>query len=84
MGKYSRFWEMREGSKKRAADVFKCTGCGAVTDHPHGHNGEPDPSRCSAGCSSRAMVEDWKPGGVSRVYRHNFDSIFPNAPGAGV
>jgi hypothetical protein len=82
MGKYSRFWEMREGSKKHAVDVFKCTGCGAVTNHPLGHNGEPDVHRCHPGCPVHAS--DWRPGERDADYRKNFDRIFPAAPGAGV
>jgi hypothetical protein len=73
---------MREGSRKNNRQVFKCTGCGAVTDHPKGHDGEPDTHKCSHSCPSHSS--DWKPAEREGGYRKNFDRIFPKAPGAGV
>lgn len=82
MGRYDRYWEMREGSKKESREIFRCTDCGAVTAPANGHNGAPDPHRCAPGC--KCHTEDWQPGGASSAYKQNFDRIFPNAPGAGV
>lgn len=80
---YERYWEMTEGGPyDEGNEIFKCKDCGAETFSPDGHNGEPDPGQCRAGCCSRD--EDWAPGRVSRQYKVNFDRIFPNAPGAGV
>jgi len=82
-GKFDRFWEMREGGPYDSGEeVFKCKDCGAITYPQDGWNGEPDPHQCTAKC--QANHGDWRPGGVSRPYRQNFDTIFPNAPGAGM
>lgn len=86
MGKYDRFWEMREAagtaSDMKQHEVFRCTGCGAVTRPEDGWNGEPDPHKCSDQC--KCNHGDWNPGNVSNDFRQNFDRIFPNAPGAGL
>ena len=75
MGKYDHFWEMREGGPyDDGREVYKCTDCGAVTQPDAGWNGAPDPSLCREGCKSRRT--DWRPGGVSDAYRHNYDRIF--------
>jgi hypothetical protein len=80
---YDRYWEMKEGGPYDAGnEIFKCKDCGAETFPTEGHDGEPDPGHCREGCSSRD--EDWAPGRVSRVYKRNFDGIFPDALGAGV
>ena len=84
-GKKDQFWEMRTGGpydKTDAAEIFKCTGCGAETAPAQGWNGEPDRHKCAPGCPCQAG--DWKAGGVSSAFRRNFDTIFPNAPGAGL
>lgn len=80
MGKYSGYWEMREGSRKASREVFKCTGCGATTEHPAGFDGEPDVSHCAAHCPNAAG--DWRPGNRGDRYRVNFARIFPRSPGA--
>jgi hypothetical protein len=79
---YKKFWPMREGDKKNSREVFKCTGCGAVTEPANGHSGEPDKHRCRPGCGCAS--DDWNPGNASRDYKKNFDRIFPRAPGAGI
>ncbi len=80
-GRYDRYWEMFEGTKNGPKhEVFKCTGCGAVTYPEDGHNGAPDPSRCADHC--RHNHGDWKPGAHSDPYKVNFARIFPNSPGA--
>lgn len=86
MGKYDRYWEMTEGGPYdqdgEKNEIFKCKDCGGETFPDEGHNGEPDPEACHAGCKSRS--EDWMPGRLSRLYKMNFDRIFPDALGAGV
>lgn len=87
MGKrFDRYWEMREftGKGQPAAEIFRCTDCGAETEHPEGFNGEPDPDRCAAHCKSREPGEDWRPGNLSGAYKRNFARIFPASPGAGI
>jgi len=84
-GKYDRYWEMTEGGpydEGNGNEIFKCKDCGAETFPEDGHNGEPDPRGCHAGCGSRN--EDWMPGRLSRNYKRNLARIFPNSPGAGI
>jgi len=81
-GSYGKFWEMRGGGPyDEGQEMFKCVDCGAETHPVDGWDGAPDPCHCAGHCSSRSS--DWSPGGVSRLYRENFDRIFPGAPGAG-
>ena len=86
MGKFSRYWPMREGGPydgNAADEVYKCTECGAVTRPGKGHNGEPNPRRCSHDC--RMDHGDWVNGKQNkRVFNANFDRTFPNAPGVGI
>lgn len=85
MGKYDRYWEMREGGPydgEGGQEVFKCTGCGATTRPGEGFDGEPNPHRCHHDC--RMDHGDWVNGKMTRGFRDNFDRIFPGAPGAGV
>ncbi|HAJ26816.1 MAG TPA: hypothetical protein DCG53_06150 [Syntrophus sp. (in: bacteria)] len=90
-GKISRkkeqYWPMRLGgpyskAEGDAKEIFKCTGCGAVTKPKTGWSGTPDKHHCLPGC--QCNHGDWKPGGVTQIFRKNFDQIYPNAPGAGL
>lgn len=84
-GKRDQWWEMLEGGpydKDSAQEIFKCTGCGAVSRPEAGWNGEPDRHVCHSGCPCSGS--DWKIGRQGRTYRENFDRIFPHAPGAGL
>jgi len=84
-GKKDQFWEMRSGGPYdqpgESREIFKCTGCGAETYAEKGWNGEPTKHHCSGNCPF--CNSDWKIGSGG-AYRNNFDSIFPNAPGAGL
>jgi len=83
MGKFDKYWEMKEGGPyDQGEEVFKCTDCGAVTFPDKGFNGEPDTDQCTEKC--KANSGDWKPGAVSDKYRRNLDEVFPAAPGAGI
>lgn len=85
-GKKDRYFELREGGPYdkpgESAEMFKCTDCGAETHPKEGWNGAPNPHKCHPGC--RANHGDWKIGGASRLFKRNFDRVFPNAPGAGL
>jgi len=82
-GKFGHFLEMRQGGphQKDRKKIFKCAECGGETHHEKGWDGEPDIGHCAAGCSSHS---DWKPGDVSKQYRHNYDQIRWNSSKAGV
>lgn len=81
MGKYDKFWEMREGGPyEEGEQAFKCTRCGAVSYHPEGWDGEPNCDACSPQC--RDGIGDWAPGKINDRYRQNFTRIFPDSPGA--
>jgi len=83
MGKFDKYWEMKEGGPyDQGEEVFKCTDCGAVTFPDKGFNGEPDTRQCTEKC--QAGSGDWKPGNVTNNYRRNLDKVFPDAPGAGL
>jgi hypothetical protein len=85
-GKKDRYFELKEGgpydTPGESSEMFKCTDCGAETHPEDGWNGAPNPHRCHPGC--QANHGDWKIGAVSRVYKRNYDRIFPDAPGAGL
>lgn len=86
MGKFDHIWEMREGGPydgENANKIFKCTHCGGETHHRDGWDGEPDLGNCHRDCPG-AKNSDWSPGRASKVYKRNFDAIFPDAPGAGL
>jgi hypothetical protein len=78
------FWpmQMKNGPYDEAREVFKCRGCGAVTEPRNGWNGEPDPSMCSDRCHVHASK--WRRPASSQRYRENFVEIFPDTPGAGI
>ena len=85
-GKKNRFFELRKGgpydSPGESVEIYKCTDCGAETQPDEGWNGAPNPHHCRPGC--RENHGDGKIRGASRVFKRNFDAIFPNAPGAGL
>ena len=84
------FWAMKSGGPYSKTDgdakeIFKCTGCGAETEHENGWNGEPSKHNCHPGCPCSATGTGvLVAGGYSPRGRKNFDRIFPNAPGAGL
>ncbi len=83
MGRYSKYWEMRQGPPHfDGVEIFKCTDCGGETEPDAGHNGEPDTDNCAAHCKTKAS--DWRPGNKQTLYNKNFASIFPDSPGAGL
>lgn len=80
---YDRYWEMRQGGPYDEGDeIFKCIDCGGETEPAQGHSGAPDPTNCLSHCSSKS--EGWRPGKNGPLYKKNFDSIFPDAPGSGI
>jgi len=81
LGKFDRFWEMKEGGPYDSGEeVFKCTGCGAVTAPRDGFDGEPDPHLCTDKC--RGSHAESNSARISRRYKDNFKRIFPDSPGA--
>ena len=84
MGNFDNYWEMKQytGKHSEPVEVFKCTKCNAVTHHPDGFNGEPNTHKCSDKC--QCSKGDWKIGNANKSFRENFDSIFPDSPGAGI
>lgn len=84
-GKQDRWWPMKEGGpydKETALEVYKCVDCGAVSRPDEGWNGSPNAHVHGPNCACAGS--DWKIGGVTRIFRREFDRIFPNAPGAGL
>lgn len=88
-GVKERYWPMRSGGpyddkpgQSKSSEIFKCTGCGAETEHPAGFNGEPDKHRCHPGCPCHSDVSVAQSNKAK--FNKNFERIFPNAPGAGL